>query len=93
MSGPLHCWVYRSQRKSDTYLYLREEEGFGHLPAPLAEALGRLELVMELDLSPERRLAREEVTKVMHNLAVQGFHLQLPPQAGAKVIADYGMSG
>ena len=37
-------------------------------------------LVIELELSPQRALAREDVTQVMHNLREQGFHLQMPPQ-------------
>ena len=37
-------------------------------------------LVIELELSPDRKLAREDVGKVMANLRDQGFHLQMPPQ-------------
>jgi uncharacterized protein YcgL (UPF0745 family) len=35
--------------------------------------------VMELELSPDRKLAREDVNKVIHNLETQGFHVQMPP--------------
>ena len=35
---------------------------------------------MELNLHPARRLAREDVVKVMTNLDTQGFHLQMPPE-------------
>ncbi len=30
-------------------------------------------------LSPERKLAREDITKVLENLDNQGYHLQMPP--------------
>jgi uncharacterized protein YcgL (UPF0745 family) len=75
----MQCFVYKSLRKADTYVFLRESEGFAVLPAALAEKLGTLAFVIEIDLSPTRKLAREEVEHVMANLAVQGFHLQLPP--------------
>jgi len=75
----MQCFVYRSQRKADTYVYLRERDAFGLLPAPIAATLGPLHFVIELALSPERKLAREDVATVMANLAGPGFHLQLPP--------------
>ena len=33
---------------------------------------------MEIELTPERRLAREQAVVVMANLADRGFHLQRP---------------
>lgn len=75
----MQCFVYKSLRKADTYVYLREAEGFAVLPAALAEQLGQLGFVIEIELSPQRKLAREDVDKVMANLLAQGFHLQLPP--------------
>jgi uncharacterized protein YcgL (UPF0745 family) len=36
-------------------------------------------LVIELELNPDRQLAREDVTMVMSNLRTRGYHLQLPP--------------
>ncbi|ANB16203.1 YcgL domain-containing protein [Dokdonella koreensis] len=74
----MDCFVYKSVRKNDTYIFLRDEEGFDVLPAPLAEQLGELAFVIALQLSPERKLAREDVNVVMRNLHEQGFHLQLP---------------
>ena len=39
-------------------VYLPEEDEFSQLPEPLRQAMGRLELVMELDLYPGRKLSR-----------------------------------
>ncbi len=75
----MQCFVYRSQRKADTYVYLRERDAFGLLPPPIAQSLGPFHFVIELALSPERKLAREDVNTVLANLAGPGFHLQLPP--------------
>lgn len=76
----LPCWVYRSPRKQEMYLFLAEEEGFDRVPQALLERFGEPILVIELELNPQRRLAREDVVKVMSNLRAQGYHLQMPPQ-------------
>lgn len=75
----MQAYVYKSRRKSDTYLYLRERDGFGLIPEPLRASLGGLDFVMELMLGPDRKLAREDPSVVRRNLAASGFHLQFPP--------------
>ena len=74
----MQAFVYKSLRKPDTYLYLRERDAFALLPEPVLAPLGRLEFVMELALTPERRLARVDPAVVRRNLQTQGFHLQFP---------------
>lgn len=76
----LHCWVYRSPRKQEMYLYLSGEDAFDKVPQGLLDRFGEPILVIELELSPERQLAREDVNQVMANLGDQGFHLQMPPK-------------
>jgi hypothetical protein len=73
------CWIYRSSRKSEMYLYLPKEDDFDAVPQALMKGFGQPVRVMELTLHPQRPLAREDVTKVMENLQKQGFHLQMPP--------------
>jgi uncharacterized protein YcgL (UPF0745 family) len=77
----MQCFVYKSLRMADTYVYLREADGFGAMPSALAEQLGELAFVIEIELSAQRKLAREDVEVVMVNLGVQGYHLQFPPPA------------
>jgi uncharacterized protein YcgL (UPF0745 family) len=72
-------WIYRGSRRAETYLYLPAPERFEDVPAALLEALGRLELVMELELHHGRRLAKESVDAVLRNVRERGYHLQLPP--------------
>lgn len=85
----MQCFVYKSQRRDDTYLYLREAGNFSLLPAGLHERLGELSFVIELDLSPERKLARENVATVLADLTRDGFHLQL----GADHLPASGLPG
>lgn len=75
----MQCFVYKSLRKADTYVFLAKRDGFDVLPAPNAETLGKLVWVMDLDLTPERKLAREDAAVVIANIERRGFHLQLPP--------------
>ena len=73
------CWIYKSSRKDEMYLYLARKDGFDVVPETLLNLMGQVVLVMELDLYPGRRLARADVAQVMAELAERGFHLQLPP--------------
>jgi uncharacterized protein YcgL (UPF0745 family) len=41
--------------------------------------MGKLEFVLELELSPERKLAKEDSQKVLASLQDKGFFVQLPP--------------
>jgi uncharacterized protein YcgL (UPF0745 family) len=74
----MQAFVYKSLRKPDTYLYLRERDAFALLPEPVRAPLGELAFVMELALTPERKLARADAELVRNNLATRGFHLQVP---------------
>jgi len=75
----MHAFVYRSQRKEDTYVYLAQRDGFEVLPPALAQSLGTLQLVMELPLDARERLARADIDQVRDELGSRGFYLQLPP--------------
>lgn len=81
MSGSeLPCWVYRSPRKDEMYLYIATEDDFSCVPEALLERFGKPIHVMEIALTEQRKLAREDVAVVIENLRSQGFHLQMPPK-------------
>lgn len=75
----MHAYVYKSLKKADTYVFLAARDDFARLPEPLRTQLGRLEFVLDLQLTAERKLAREDPAVVRENLALRGFHLQFPP--------------
>ena len=75
----MQCFVYRSARKADTYVYLGRHDDFGALPAPLRAALEPLQFVLEVMLAPERRLARVDAGQVREALAERGWFVQHPP--------------
>jgi uncharacterized protein YcgL (UPF0745 family) len=74
------CKIYRSEKKTETYLYLANELPFDDLPAELREQFGEATFVLALELSADRQLARVDVIKVLESLAQSGYYLQLPPQ-------------
>jgi hypothetical protein len=76
----ISCVVYRCSRQEEMYLYLRADLPPEALPENLRRLTGRLTRVMDLELTPERRLARVEVAAVRTRLAGEGWYLQLPPQ-------------
>ena len=52
------AYVYKSLKKADTYVYLAARDDFTRLPEPLRTQLGKLEFVLDVALTPERKLAR-----------------------------------
>jgi len=77
---PLNCWIYKSPKKEEMYLYLAREDDFDCVPELLLRRFGEPSLVMELELHEGRRLARAEVTEVMRQLREEGYYLQMPPK-------------
>ncbi len=75
----MQAYVYKSQRKPDTYVYLAKRDDFEAIPASVGESLAPFAFILEVALTPERRLAQVDAAQVRANLAAHGFHLQLPP--------------
>lgn len=82
----MQCFIYKSLKKDELYLYLNRKDDFSDIPEPLFKSLGQLEFVMELELTPERKLAREDAKKVIDSLNSKGFFVQLPPTIVAESI-------
>jgi len=76
----IQCVVYRASKRSDTYLFVSRGDELDRVPASLLQLLGRLDFVMNLTLHAGRRLAQSDPVVVMHQLAEQGYYLQLPPR-------------
>ena len=75
----MQCFIYKSLKKQELYLYTNKKDDFSSIPEPLLQSIGKPEYVMELELSPERQLAREDVNKVITALKNTGFFIQMPP--------------
>lgn len=76
----MNAYIYKSSRKAELYLYIIEKDDFSNVPQALYDSMGKEPIfVMEIELTPERKLARENVNMVIKNLETKGFHLQIPP--------------
>ena len=75
----VNCKIYRCSKRDEMYLYVRESKTIEALPAELLALVKELTHVMDLELSPQRKLAREDVNKVMDKLEQDGYFLQMPP--------------
>ncbi len=84
----MQAFVYKSLRKAETFVYLATRDGFERIPEPLRTALGELQFVLEVALTPERKLAREDADIVRRNLRDHGCHVQFPPPLPTGVTDD-----
>lgn len=82
----MQCFIYRCSLKPDMYIYLAEEDVFDNVPKEIFSSLGIVEFSMELEITPDIRLAREDTETVLNNLDEHGFHIQLPGDESIEAI-------
>ncbi len=73
------CDVYKSDRRDLMYLYVLEGEGLERVPAALMKTFGNPTFVLNVELTPNKALAKEDPKVVIEHLETQGYHLQMPP--------------
>ena len=74
----MQCFIYKSLKIEELYLYLTKRDDFSRVPFVLLENFGRLAFVMELELYADRKLAREDAGKIMENIRNKGYFVQMP---------------
>ncbi len=72
---------------------MREPDDLDALPEPVRRQLGRAELAMTLELTPQRKLGQEDAATVLRNLEERGFHVQMPRDIEADVERAAGLPG
>jgi len=82
----MQAFIYRCNLKPDMYIYLAEEDVFDQVPREIYNTLGIIEFAMELDITPETKLAREDTQTVLDNLKQHSFHIQLPSNESVEAI-------
>jgi len=82
----MQAFIYRCNLKPDMYIYLAEEDVFDKVPKEIYNTLGIIEFVMELEITPETKLARENTKTVINNLKEHSFHIQLPANETVEAI-------
>lgn len=85
----MKSFIYRCSRKPDTYIYLAEEDDFSNVPKNIINSLGIIEFALELDITNDMRLAKEDPETVRDNLNEHGFHIQLAADTSVEsIMAD-----
>ncbi|MCK4711125.1 MAG: YcgL domain-containing protein [Gammaproteobacteria bacterium] len=74
----MNCYIYRCSAKNDMYIFLKDQDDFSVVPKNILKSIGDTEFTMEIEMSAERKLAKEDPQTVLNNLDEHGFHLQLP---------------
>ena len=73
------CDIYKGTKKAEMYLYVPLNNGFKDVPNQLLESFGELELVMKLELTKAKKLARVDAATVIQEILDKGYYLQVPP--------------
>lgn len=80
----MQCYIYKSLKKEGLYIYVKTKDDFSEVPELLFKNFGQTEFVMELEITPTLKLAKENTEKVLLSLQEKGFFVQIP----ATVIAE-----
>lgn len=72
--------VFKTARRPETFLFLPEGLPPNEWPDGLEEVFRPAEKVLSLTLTAEQPLAAQSATRVMEEIAANGYFLQLPPQ-------------
>ena len=76
----MKCFVYKSNRKADSYIYLNQKDDFEKIPEQLLQLFGKPEFALEFELAEDRKLALADAKQVIQSLSEQGYYLQMPPK-------------
>jgi uncharacterized protein YcgL (UPF0745 family) len=71
--------VWSSPKKEEMYLYTDRLEALKRVPEDLFLMFGTPKEVMGLPLSEDKKLGRADAKKVLDEIKIRGFYLQLPP--------------
>ena len=80
--------IYKGDKREEMYLYVPFGDELKELPEPLLKQFGELEVVMSLDITPTKRLARVPATDVLAAIEEQGFFLQMSPTPAELLARD-----
>ncbi len=74
----VQSFIYKSLKKDELYIYLSKKDDFSQVPEAVLKTFGKIEFIMELEITPERKLAKEDAGKVISSLMNKGFFVQMP---------------
>ena len=76
----MQCYVYRSNRKPGSFLFIPEKDEFGRVPPTLLKIFGEPQFSFDFALTPERPLMiKTAAGAVLRVMQENGLYLELPP--------------
>ena len=76
----MKCFVYKSSRKADSYIYIDTKDDFKNIPEQLMLLFGDPQFTFEFELTEDRKLALADPKQVIQSIHEQGYYLQMPPK-------------
>ncbi|WP_248850880.1 YcgL domain-containing protein [Thiomicrospira microaerophila] len=77
--------AYKSNKKDELYVFVDKNKGLDILPAEFLVMFGETQFVTEFELTPDRKLGRENPVKVYEALKTKGYFVQMPPNEVEKL--------
>lgn len=77
--------AFRSKKKDELYLFVPQEDGLEKLPKELLVMFGEPTHVIDFELTPEKKLAREDTATVLEAIQSKGYYMQMPPNEVEKL--------
>ncbi len=81
------CDIFKSTREDELYIYVKKSDGLERVPDLLLKRFGAPKHVTTMLLTPQKKLARVDINKVLSELESTGFFLQMPPLKDPEVLA------
>ena len=76
----MKCFVYKSIKKAESYIYISKKDHFDAIPDQLLLIFGTPEFALEFELTEDRKLASVDAKEVIESLVEHGYYLQMPPK-------------
>ena len=71
--------IFKGDKKEEMYLYVDQKKGLQKVPEDLLASFGRIESVMVLPMTQDKKLARVKASDVLEGISKEGYFLQMPP--------------
>lgn len=73
------CAIFKSTKKNDTYLYVKDRHDLSPVPEALLDMFGKPQFVMLFNLNGTKQLLAKDNETVKSEIVEKGFYLQMPP--------------
>lgn len=71
--------AYKSPKKDELYLYVKQETELDELPDELLVMFGDPKHVLDFDLTPDRKMPRADAAEIIEVIDAKGYYVQMPP--------------